>query len=579
MSDQSSHYPEIEAGREGLLAWEREKPKNFFDSDSALQQGLEFYWGKEIYDSRRDDLSRFGGIAATALNQAVILSNRDENLPRLERYSPLGERIENVVFHPSYHEAGRMIYASGVMASHREPGRELERMALFYLSSQNGESGHNCPLACTAGVIKTIQRLGSAEIKARFLPRLLDPDYDRLIHGAQFLTEVQGGSDVGANGTRAEPVEGQPGLWKIWGEKWFCSNVTAELALITARPINAGSGTSGLGLFLVPRHLDDGRPNAISIRRLKYKLGTRSMASAELDFNGALAHELGSPEEGFRNMMEIVIGASRLYNAAGCAGLARRAYYEAHTYATHRSAFGGPIIRFPLVKESLARMRTHCLAMTAAGLFQADLEDRLEKNHTEEDLLFRRFLLNLMKTMTSRMAVQLIRDAIGILGGNGAIEEFSVLPRLLRDSIVFENWEGTHHVLQSQILRDMGKFHLGELFLRRVGAMIAELDAKILGATRDALLACLDQLPDQMREVLQAEPAGAPLIAQDVLDRMGFLFQAACLAREAQWSLKNKNDDAKLHALRFLIAERLSERPSKSGKEYAELVAHLSAGL
>jgi alkylation response protein AidB-like acyl-CoA dehydrogenase len=206
-----------------------------------------------------------------------------------------------------------------------EPGSNLLALALFYLSSFNGEAGHNCPVACTAGVIKTLQYAGSDELKANYLPRLLDADYDRKLHGAQFLTEVQGGSDVGANACMATLADAKQNQWLINGEKWFCSNASADLALMTARPVDGASGTKGLGLFLVPRRLDDGSPNGIYIRRLKEKLGTKSMATAEIDFRDCMAYQIGEPGKGFQHAMDYIINTSRLYNAVGSAGAARRA--------------------------------------------------------------------------------------------------------------------------------------------------------------------------------------------------------------------------------------------------------------
>ena len=144
--------------------------------------------------------------------------------------------------------AGRHIYGSGVMSVYAEAGKNLLALALFYLSSYNGEAGHNCPLACTAGVIKTLQHAGDEELKVKYLPGLLDSDDDQKLHGAQFLTEVQGGSDVGANACTATLVDAKQNQWLINGEKWFCSNASADLVLMTARPENGAAGTKGPGV-------------------------------------------------------------------------------------------------------------------------------------------------------------------------------------------------------------------------------------------------------------------------------------------------------------------------------------------
>ncbi len=272
-------------GRAELQAWERSQPSNFYETDQHLQSLLAFYWGEQRLQQHLARLREFGAAAATVVDQAVQRANQPENLPRLERWSAVGERTEDVIHSQDHHLAGKFIYGSGTMGVYGQPGSNLLAQALFYLSSYNGEAGHNCPLACTAGVIKTLQFAASEELKAKYLFRLLDENYDTRWHGAQFLTEVQGGSDVGANAVMATLRDGQ---WWLNGEKWFCSNVTADLALVTARPDGAAAGTKGLGLFLVPRKLEDGTPNGMYIRRLKDKLGTKSLATAEVDFKDAL---------------------------------------------------------------------------------------------------------------------------------------------------------------------------------------------------------------------------------------------------------------------------------------------------
>src|SRR5215470_10158396 len=347
----------IALGRADLAEWERAQSVNFYETDLHLRNILEFYWGADRLREHAERLSNFGGEAATIVYPAVRRANLSENLPRLDRYSAAGERTEDVAHSVDHHLAGRYIYGSGAMSVYAEPESNLLALALFYLSSYNGEAGHNCPLACTAGVIKVLQNAGADELKKKYLPRLLDPNYITRFHGAQFLTEIQGGSDVGANACAATLVDARENKWLINGEKWFCSNVTADLALITARPEGSGSGTKGLGLYLLPRRLDDGAPNGIHIRRLKDKIGTKSLATAELDFKDAIAYQIGEPGRGFQHAMDFVINTSRLYNAVGSAGAARRAYLIAWMYAQRRRAFGSAIKEFPLVLDTLAEMR------------------------------------------------------------------------------------------------------------------------------------------------------------------------------------------------------------------------------
>ncbi len=437
-----------EAGRARLLEFEQLQPENFWRADTHLQRVLKHLVGDTL-KGWLENLDRFGAESAGPLDRAVRLNNLPQNLPRLDRWSPYGERIEEVEFHPSYHEAGALIYGSRVMSVLGEWGSNVHSLTLFYISSHNGEGGHNCPLACTAGLIKALMAVGTDELKERYLGRLLSNDYAALAHGAQFLTEVQGGSDVGANAVRAVKDDSGKAPYRIYGEKWFCSNATADLILMTARPDGAPEGTKGLGLFLVPRRLPDGTLNDFNLRRLKEKLGTRSMASAEIDFNGAYAWNLGPIEQGFSTVMTYVINTSRVVNALGCCGIARRASITAHTYAKARTAFGTAIANYPLVQETLADMRVETDAMVSGSLYLASLMDKAETGKLDEATqVFLRMAVNANKMRTAISSHEIALSGIEVLGGNGAIETFSVLPRLLRDNIVFENWEGTqraHH--------------------------------------------------------------------------------------------------------------------------------------
>jgi acyl-CoA dehydrogenase len=570
--------PDPQAGRAAMLAWERAQPDNFYDSDPNLQRVLEFYWGAERLGSHAAELSRFGRELATVVDPAVRRANLNENLPRLDRFSAAGERTEGVAYTADHDTAGRVIYGSGVIACYAEPQSNLHALALHYLSSYNGEAGHNCPVACTAGVVKVLQRHGSDELKAKYLPRLLERDYGRRLHGAQFLTEIQGGSDVGANACAATPLDRAKGTWLINGEKWFCSNVTADLALVTARPTEAPAGTKGLGLFLVPRHLDDGSVNGMYIRRLKDKLGTRSMATAEVDYRDAVAYEIGGAGAGFQIVMDLVVNTSRLYNALGSAGAARRACVTAWTYARHRAAFGAPISSFPLVQEALAGMRAETMAMTAGSFYLAHLRDELEGGSADESAAaFFRLAVNLNKYRSSVTATDVLRRGIELLGGNGAVETFSVLPRLLRDSVIYEAWEGAHNTLLAQALRDIRRYRVHEAFCARLEAMFASLAESGGGPTRNAGLSQVAALRDELNRLLAADELSASVAFRELADRMTHLFYAACLAREAEWEEREKQDAGKGAVTRFFWQRRIEPRADKLSPDYLKLIAEVSA--
>jgi alkylation response protein AidB-like acyl-CoA dehydrogenase len=563
-------------GRADLSEWERAQSVNFYETDLHLQNILEFYWGADRLRLHAGRLSTFGSDAAMIVDPAVRRANLTENLPRLDRYSATGERTEDVAHSADHHLAGRYIYGSGVMSVYAEPESNLLALALFYLSSYNGEAGHNCPLACTAGVIKTLQHAGGEELKKKYLSRLLDPNYATRFHGAQFLTEIQGGSDVGANACAATLLDARENKWLINGEKWFCSNVTADLALITARPENSGEGTRGLGLFLLPRRSDDGAPNGIYIRRLKDKLGTKSLATAEVDFKDAVAYQIGEPGRGFQHAMDFVINTSRLYNAAGSAGAARRAYLIAWTYAQRRRAFGSAIKEFPLAQEILAEMRAVTMAVTSGSLYLAHLRDEIEAGKADETgKQFFRLAVNLNKYRSSISATDVIRRGIEILGGNGAMENFSALPRLLRDSVIFEAWEGAHNTLIAQSARDIRRLGLHEAFCSRLDDWFSSLiDADL----RDRGVRQVRFLRDELDSIISMDELSAGVLFKPMVDRMMWLFYVACLAREAEWEAARGKEIGKREII-DLLWTRIEKEQGRPTAEYLKLLARVSSAL
>jgi len=439
----------------------------------------------------------FAAVVRDVIDPAVEECER--NPPRL---GPDGE----VEFDPAYERAGRAVWASGIVGADA-----VEQASLFYLLAQAGEGGHACPVVCTAGLVRALRTRASDELRDRFLPPLLETDYDRAERGAQFLTERHGGSDVGAN--RVEAVPDGDG-WRLHGEKWFCSVADADQFLVTARPRGAPEGTRGIGCFLVPR-----AGGGFRIRRLKDKLGTRALATGEIEFGGAVAYPIGPLEEGFRTAVS-VLNTSRWLNGVGSTGLMRRAYDVASEFAGEREAFGRPISEFPLVRENLAVMKAETEAAYASTAALTELVARIDQGEaSDDDISWHRLLVNANKVVTSLAATRVVRRGIETLGGNGTIEDFSPLPRLWRDAIVFESWEGTHNVLCAQVLRDLGRMGAVELAVDRAGAS-EELAARLRRSIEDAAFGALHfrrQLDElvrslQVRVLRESEPLSAELI-------------------------------------------------------------------
>jgi alkylation response protein AidB-like acyl-CoA dehydrogenase len=550
---------DIERGRNDLLAWRAATPRNWFDWDRNLARVLELRLGPDEFRSERERFQRAGQMVATELSELSVQTNHDSNLPRLERWDGLGVQREAVVFHPSYHDAGRRIWQTGVLSDYGKPGRETLQLGLLYLFAQVGEVGHLCPLACTAGLIKLIQRVGSEEQKQKYLPGLLDTDYDRRVHASQFLTEVQGGSDVGANAVAARrEADG----WRLYGEKWFCSVIDAQLFLMTARPDGAPAGTRGLGLFIVPR-TRDGAVNRFTVRRLKQKLGTRAMASGEADFQGAWADPIGPLDRGFKNVVEHVLNTSRLYNAVCCSGAITAAYREAATFARHRRAFGEPIVNYPLVRETLALLRSEALASISGSLRIASRGDTLLlRGATRDEELAWRVAVNINKYWTAVRNTECARRAIEVLGGNGTIETFSSVVQLYRDAMVLESWEGTHNVLVQQVLKDSARYGAHLAFLKELGealarATLADRDLGLRQRTESGLAA----LARGFTRLAAGE--GDQRFGRRLVDQAAALLQAVSLLEELA---AYPDDDAKraaidLHLRRFVANELVPPPP------------------
>ncbi|HUX04111.1 MAG TPA: acyl-CoA dehydrogenase family protein [Acidimicrobiales bacterium] len=459
--------------RKALAAWKAAFPANPYESDLHLRSILARALDPERLEALNARASTFAHDLVTVVAPAAQRYEQRLHLPELNRYDALGERIEDVSFDPSYHEAGAAVWASGVVALSAQPGTAYEQAVLLYLLSLEGEAGHACPATCTIGLVRALRRKGDEEVTTRFLAPLVDLSYASAQRGAQFLTEVQGGSDVGANQCVATPEA--DGRYRITGEKWFCSVADADQFFVTARVPDAVAGTRGLGSFVVPRTLD-GRPNGFSLRRLKDKLGTRGLASGEIDFDGALAWPVGPLEEGFRTAVSVVLNTSRWMTAVGSAGIMRRAVLEARNFASHREAFGVTIDHFAPVKRTLCDMTAVSLGALHLVMALTELEDRIDAGSpSEEDVAYHRFLVNAAKYLISRQATSVVRSGIEVLGGNGTIEEFSVLPRLYRDAIVYESWEGTHNVLAAQVLNDVRRLDLLGAVEARYLAVLAEL--------------------------------------------------------------------------------------------------------
>ena len=554
-------------GREALAKWRDAIAENCFEYDLDYQHSIDFYLKNHRL---KKALSSFGAKVTSELESLVIENNLAQNLPRLDEYDSIGRMSRNIVHHPSYMMAGDIIYSSRLLERMSKPGGLLNCLAFFFLSSQAGEAGHNCPIACSAGIIRIFQKTNDFPNKAFYLKKLITPSYQENFTGAQFLTEIQGGSDVGANATIA--YKDKDRNWRIKGEKWFCSNANADLILITARFDNNIVGTKGLGLFLVPAKLENGENNAYRIRRLKDKLGTRSMASAEIDFLDAVAIPMGPVEDGIKMVLENVLHFSRLFNSISTLGMARRAFFIAKKYCEHREAFGRKIINYPLVQANLAKIYAENSALLASIFSTVKCQDEFDcsKRKTNKNKLLLRTLANLNKYITALWTVEHIHHSIDMLAGNGTIESFSVLPRLFRDSIVTENWEGTHYTLYMQILRDMHKYQVDMILLTHLQEKSKTFKADDQRAKK--LNNAIDILTQKIQRFKKQPQNIQALAIKPVVDDIAKLYAATMLLYEANHQSKTTKRETKLACFDYFYALHLAESKPKVDDDYLRLI-------
>jgi len=426
---------------------------NLFRADRDAAAIFSLYVPEDLYGHLESSFDRLGMLAGGHLDE--LAASADRNPPVLKSRTRTGENFQAIEKHPAYREMERIAYSTFGLAamSHRggvlgwpEPMHPAAKYAFTYLFAQ-AEFGLLCPVSMTDSLARTLKRYGNPALVEKFIDRLTSLDIDDLAQGAMFMTEQGAGSDIAATSTKAERQS--DGTWKLYGDKWFCSNPDAELALVLARS-EPQTGLAGVSLFLLPRHLDGGVPNAYRIVRLKDKLGTRSMASGEITLEGAEAYLVGEPGRGFQQMADMV-NNSRLSNGVRATGLMRRAVTEALHVSVHRSAFGKRLVDLPLMRRQLVKMilaaeesRT-MVFLTAGALHKANQGD-------EDAAKLARILTPLLKFRSCRDARRVTGDAMEVRGGCGYIEEWSD-PRILRDAHLGSIWEGTSNIVALDVLR------------------------------------------------------------------------------------------------------------------------------
>ena len=521
---------------------------NFYTADPDLSYHMRQSLSTEDFERAQGILSRMGEVASQRMDELAQVANRQG--PVLIQYDKRGQRIDEVVFHPAYHELERIAYEDFAIAActHREgalgwPGKvpQQVKFALGYLGMQ-AEAGVFCPVSMTDALARVLERHASEPFRRRFLPALTAMKMDELKQGAMFLTEKQGGSDVGLTATIARPRPGenfaddtlQP-QWELWGDKWFCSNVSADLILTLARPEGAPAGTRGLGLFLVPRMLDDGTRNAYTINRLKDKLGTRSLATGEVTLHGAQAYLVGHLGRGFVQMTEM-INLTRIWAAFGSLAAMRRSFLEALAYTRERVAFGRPLAEHPLMRRQLVDLLIEVEGCAALAFETVAVLERVDRHGVEEDRRLLRILTPLSKYYIPKRGEYVTIEALEMLGGNGYIEEWAN-PRLLRDAIVNVVWEGSSNVIVLDVARAMAREGVDAALFAMLKNRLQALQNAVVVPVAQEVLTQIHHVSERVRSLPTLNEESAQLPLRGLVERMAQLTIITLLLEQAEFEL------------------------------------------
>ena len=540
--------------------------QNFYALDHSLRSLLPLYLDDGLRRHLEPHFDRLGEIAGNRLDDLARIADRHE--PVLHARSHRGVDADWIEFHPAYREMEKIGYGEfGIHCMSRRPGvfgwpEKIPAHAKYvftYLFVQ-AEFGIMCPISLTDTSAMLIGRYGSQEIRDRYLPRMHSQDMDSLFRCAQFMTEKPAGSDVGNVELEARWEDGH---WRLYGEKWFCSSADADLALLLARPRGAPAGGGGLGIFLLPRVLEDGTRNRYRTVRLKSKLGTRSMASGEIIFEGAIAHPLGEvqagPNQGLKQMLDQV-NLSRLSHGVRAAGMMRRCLNEAMVVARSRYQFGETIIRKPLLRRQLMKLMVPTEQALSMMLYAAQQLDRAEQGDKQAERLIR-ILTPVVKFRACRDNIPVATGAMEVRGGNGYIEDF-VNARLIRDAQIGLLWEGTSNI------------NALDVTTRAVAKVGAHKD---LGAALADRIEAETAIPGQMRGELSAlteravafadrvAASGNETLARRAADALYNVTSATLMASEGARIGAAGGDARRLLLARMVVRHRL--RPQDPVRE------------
>lgn len=512
--------------------------QNQFTSDRLLRSYLKRRLPPETFLTIEPELAHLGELACGPM--LALADEAERNPPKLVSYDPWGRRIDDIEVTPAWRELDRIAAVEGIVATGYERRfAELSRVVQFaklYLYAPSSAI-YSCPLAMTDGAARALELYGDEQLKSRAFKNLTTRDPKSFWTSGQWMTERTGGSDVSGTSTVARFEGGQ---WRLYGTKWFTSATTSQMAMALARIEGAPEGSAGLSLFYIELRDAKGALQNIRVHRLKDKLGTKALATAELTLEGTPAKLVGGEGQGVKKIASL-FNITRMYNATCAVGFMRRALALATDYATRRSAFGKPLADHSLHVETLARLR---LEFEAAFLMTFRLIELLGKEElgkaSPQESATLRLLTPIAKLYTAKQAIAVVSEALECFGGAGYVEDTG-LPRLLRDTQVLSIWEGTTNVLSLDALRAIEKEQAFEPLLADIEARIAAINEPELAGAKKQVRNALARIKTFAAEAA-ADSEGLRAGARQLSFTLARTYCASLLIEHAAWSLKHEHD-------------------------------------
>jgi alkylation response protein AidB-like acyl-CoA dehydrogenase len=523
--------------------------ENQYTDDRVLQTFLARHVPPDTLEAMRPDLERMGALAAGPLHELAIRHRNDE--PRLVAWDAWGRRVDRIEVNDAWKTYQRVAAREGLVAAgyERQHGAwsRLHQFSLVYLFAPSSQT-YTCPLAMTDGCARTLEVLGPDELRRRVFPHLVSRDPESAWTSGQWMTERSGGSDVGRSETVARLVDDS---WRLYGTKWFTSAVTSEVTLTLARPEGNGPGGKGLALFFVELRDGAGGLRNISVNRLKDKLGTRHLPTAELTLDGTPAEPVAGLSDGIRNMASM-LNITRTWNAVCAVAGMRRSLALARDFAKRRVAFGARLAEKPLHLDTLAGLAAEYEAAFLLTFHELLLLGRAELGvATAQEISLLRVIQPLAKLLTAKQAVAVASEVLECFGGAGYVEDTG-LPALLRDSQVLPIWEGTTNVLSLETLRALSRENAWQPFADHVRAHAAEVQSPALAEAARTAVRAVDRALSWCAETGARDQRALEAGARRFAITLGRGLALALLASQAEWSLARGDRRSAAATRRFL---------------------------